>query len=85
MPLALFSGGVGYAEVLVILAIALIVFGRRLPGVARSLGRSILEFKKGLKDVQDDIEAEPEDESESGNAKADVPPAQNDSNTEKKE
>ena len=36
--------------------VALLVFGRRLPEVARSFGKSIVEFKKGIKDVRDDIE-----------------------------
>ena len=53
--LALFNlpGGV---EWLVILIVGLLLFGRRLPDVARSLGRSIVEFKKGIKGVHDDIE-----------------------------
>jgi sec-independent protein translocase protein TatA len=42
-------------EWLVILILGLLIFGRRLPDVARSLGKSITEFKKGMKDVQDDI------------------------------
>jgi len=42
----------------VILVVALLVFGRRLPDVARSVGKSIVEFKKGIKDVKDDIETE---------------------------
>lgn len=46
----------GLSETLVILVVALLVFGRRLPDVARSMGRSIVEFKKGLRGVQDDVE-----------------------------
>jgi sec-independent protein translocase protein TatA len=46
----------GGAEWLVILIFGLLLFGRRLPEVARSLGKSIVEFKKGIKDVRDDIE-----------------------------
>lgn len=38
----------GGAEWLVILLVALLLFGRRLPEVARGLGTSIVEFKKGL-------------------------------------
>lgn len=35
--------------------VALLLFGNRLPEIARSLGRAINEFKKGLTDVQRDI------------------------------
>ncbi len=46
----------GGIEWVVIGVVALLLFGRRLPDVARSLGKSIVEFKKGLKDVKDDID-----------------------------
>lgn len=46
----------GTLEWVVILVVGLLVFGRRLPDVARSVGRSIVEFKKGMRDVQDDID-----------------------------
>ncbi|MDH3583867.1 MAG: twin-arginine translocase TatA/TatE family subunit [Phycisphaerae bacterium] len=36
-------------EWMVILAVALLIFGKRLPGIARSFGQSIVEFKKGLR------------------------------------
>lgn len=40
----------------VILVVALLIFGRRLPDVARSVGKSIVEFKKGLRDVKGEID-----------------------------
>ncbi|MCA9310535.1 MAG: twin-arginine translocase TatA/TatE family subunit [Phycisphaerales bacterium] len=43
-------------EWVLILLIGLLLFGRRLPEVGRSLGQSIVEFKKGVKGVQDEIE-----------------------------
>ena len=44
----------GPLELGIVAFIAVIIFGRRLPGIARSIGSSIVEFKKGLKDVQDE-------------------------------
>ena len=47
--------GLGYQELLVILIIVLILFGaQRLPDLARSLGSSVKEFKKGINEVKDD-------------------------------
>lgn len=46
----------GPVEWIVIGGIALLVFGKRLPEVARSLGKGIVEFKKGLKDIGDEVD-----------------------------
>jgi sec-independent protein translocase protein TatA len=51
--LAIGFGGIGLPELLVIGIIGLVIFGRRLPEVGRSLGRSITQFKKGLSDTED--------------------------------
>ena len=51
-----FFGNLGAPELLFCLIIGLLVFGRRLPEIARSMGKSIVEFKRGMKDVRDDIE-----------------------------
>jgi sec-independent protein translocase protein TatA len=40
--------GMGPMELLIVLVVALLLFGNRLPSVARSLGRSMVEFKKGM-------------------------------------
>lgn len=47
-------------HILVILVVALLLFGSRLPEVARSMGRAINEFKRGLKDVEEDISVDDE-------------------------
>ncbi len=51
----------GGFEWIIILIIALLIFGKRLPGTMRSIGKGIVEFKKGLKGVKDEVdEAEEE-------------------------
>ena len=51
-----FLGLPGGWEWIILLLIGLLLFGRRLPEVGRSLGKSIVEFKKGIKDIGDEIE-----------------------------
>jgi len=49
--------GLGYQELLLILLIVLILFGaQRLPDLARSLGSSVKEFKKGVSEATKDEE-----------------------------
>lgn len=45
------------AEWLVIAALGLLMFGKRLPEVGKGMGQAIMQFKKGLKGVEDEIEA----------------------------
>ncbi len=48
----------GPLELIVILAVLVLVFGKRLPDIARSVGRSLTEFKKGIneaKETKDDF------------------------------
>ncbi len=49
-----FVGLPGGVEWLVILIIALLIFGSRLPSVMRSLGKSINEFKRGMDELEDE-------------------------------
>ena len=53
----MFGFGGGW-EWLIVAFIVLLLFGKRLPGAMRSLGKSIVEFKKGAKGIEDDIENE---------------------------
>ncbi len=46
-------------EWIAILGLGLLLFGRRLPEVGRSMGLGITEFKKGLKGISDEVKAEP--------------------------
>ncbi|MBL8728824.1 MAG: twin-arginine translocase TatA/TatE family subunit [Planctomycetes bacterium] len=46
-------------EWLIILVVVLLLFGHRLPGMARSLGSGITEFKRGLKDGADKTNDKP--------------------------
>jgi len=47
---------IGPMEIVIIIVVLLLLFGGRLPEVARSMGKGIVEFKKGLKEVKSDIE-----------------------------
>jgi sec-independent protein translocase protein TatA len=48
--------GIGPQELLIFAVIALLLFGHRLPSVMRSLGRGVVEFKKGVEGIEDDID-----------------------------
>jgi sec-independent protein translocase protein TatA len=47
----------GLFEMLMVMGVAVLLFGKRLPEVGRSLGRGIVEFKKGLNDVSHELDA----------------------------
>ena len=47
----------GPTEMLIIGAIAVLLFGKRLPEVGRSLGKGIVEFKKVIHGIEDDIDS----------------------------
>ncbi len=51
---AMFSPGP--MELLIIGGIALLLFGNRLPSVMRSLGQGIVEFKKGVQGIEEDVD-----------------------------
>ncbi len=48
-------GTPGIGELLLLAAVGLLIFGKRLPEVGRSMGKGIVEFKKGLSGIENDI------------------------------
>ena len=48
--------GIGPWELMVVGLIALLLFGKRLPEVARSLGKGVTEFKKGLHGLEEELD-----------------------------
>jgi sec-independent protein translocase protein TatA len=48
----------GGPEIFLASLVALLLFGPRLPKVMRSLGKGIVEFKKGIRDTEDEINRE---------------------------
>ena len=55
--LAVFGLPMG-GEWIILLILGLLIFGRRLPEVGRSLGRGIVEFKRGIRGVEEEVEEE---------------------------
>ena len=51
-----FIGAPGLPEMVIVGIIALLLFGKRLPEVARSLGKGIVEFKKGVRGIEDEVD-----------------------------
>lgn len=50
-------GGISSPVTIVVVAlVAFLLFGNRLPQVMRSLGRSVVEFKKGVNGIEDDLD-----------------------------
>jgi sec-independent protein translocase protein TatA len=61
-------GPIGTTEALVLLVLGLLIFGRRLPEVGKSLGKGIVEFRKGLAGIEQEVH-------ESANRPSSQPPA----------
>ena len=55
-PLLAFLGPIGWPEMVVLGILGVLIFGKRLPEVGKSLGKGIVEFKKGLKGVEDEVD-----------------------------
>ena len=70
----------GYQEMVIILVVGLLIFGRRLPEVGKSIGRTFIEFRKGLQSLKDQFR-EDEDLREIGSAARDLRSAMDDATT----
>jgi sec-independent protein translocase protein TatA len=46
----------GMPEMIMVMVVAVLLFGKRLPEVGRSLGKGIIEFKKGLRGIEDELD-----------------------------
>lgn len=47
----------GHWEIVIVLFVALLLFGHRLPSLMRSMGRGVVEFKRGVSGIEDEIES----------------------------
>lgn len=47
--------GLGPTEMIVIGVLAVLLFGNRLPDIAKSAGKAITDFKKGMNGIEDDV------------------------------
>ncbi len=55
-----FIGGVGSGELLLILLVFFVMFGaKRIPELARGLGKGIREFKNATKELKEELEEQP--------------------------
>jgi sec-independent protein translocase protein TatA len=55
MNAPLFAFALSEVQILIILVIGILLFGRKLPEIGRSLGKGIVEFKKGLKGMEEEV------------------------------
>ncbi len=65
-PVLAYFGATGPWELMIVALVVLLLFGKRLPDVMRSLGRSVVEFKKGVQGI-DHEEEQSASESEPSN------------------
>lgn len=64
----------GTQEILILLVIGVLLFGRKLPEVGRYLGKGIVEFKKGIKGIEDEVDTGAVARSEAPPVEAPRPP-----------
>jgi sec-independent protein translocase protein TatA len=77
LPLAVWTPG--WLEIVVILAVLLLVFGKRLPDVMRNLGKGLTQFKRGMREsvdeIKDGMNGEPPQSAQSGQGGKEKPEA----------
>ena len=62
MPMIAFLTGLGWPEILLILALVLVLFGpKRLPEIAEAMGKSIRKFKSATSEATRDVKRELDD------------------------
>ena len=47
--------GLGGQEILLLLVLGVLLFGRKLPELGRSVGKTMVEFKKGMRGIEDEV------------------------------
>jgi len=52
--------GIGPLELFIVCVVLLLLFGNRLPSVMRSLGRGVIEFKKGVQGIDEESDEKSE-------------------------
>lgn len=63
----LFGFMLGTPEMVALLVLGILLFGRKLPDLGRSMGKTLVEFKKGMKGIEDEV-------SESAQPRASIEP-----------
>lgn len=66
----LFLGNLGTGEIIIIAIIVLLLFGgKKIPELMKGIGKGVRNFKEGVKGIEDDINADPEDNNKADNNK----------------
>lgn len=76
--LGIFFGPPGMGEMVILAAVGLLIFGKRLPEVGKSLGKGILEFKKGISGVKEELKLPDKNSTSPSDAHEEPPPTVSD-------